>query len=166
MNHKSAVFPGTFDPPSLGHMDIIYRSAKIYDKLFVVVADNISKKTMFTAQERKAMLQELLKEYDNVEVCTWSGTTVDFAETHDTGIVVRGVREINDFGYEFELAMVYKHMLPDLEVLFMPTVPNLSMIRSSMIKEMALFGADIAPFVPKLVSDAVKAKLNNTNVLT
>ncbi len=166
MNSKVAVFPGTFDPPSLGHMDIIYRSAKIYDKLFVVVADNISKKTMFTAQERKAMLQELLKEYDNVEVCTWSGTTVDFAETHDTGIVIRGVREINDFGYEFELAMVYKYMLPDLEVLFMPTDPNLSMIRSSMIKEMALFGADIAPFVPKLVSDAVKAKLNNTNVLT
>ena len=166
MNSKVAVFPGTFDPPSLGHMDIIYRSAKIYDKLFVVVADSISKKTMFTAQERKAMLQELLKEYDNVEVCIWGGTTVDFAETHDTGIVIRGVREINDFGYEFELAMVYKHMLPDLEVLFMPTDPNLSMIRSSMIKEMALFGADIAPFVPKLVSDAVKAKLNNTNVLT
>ena len=133
MNSKVAVFPGTFDPPSLGHMDIIFRSAKIYDKLYVVVADNISKKTLFTAQERKAMLQELLKEYDNVEVCIWSGTTVDFAETHDTGIVIRGVREINDFGYEFELAMVYRHMLPDLEVLFMPTDPSLSMMRSSMI---------------------------------
>ena len=166
MNPKTAVFPGTFDPPTLGHIDIICRSAKIYDKLYVVVGDNISKKSMFTAKERREILEELLKEYDNVEVCIWSGTTVDFAKTHDTGVVVRGVREINDFGYEFELAMVYKHMLPELEVLFMPTDPALSMIRSSMIKEMALFGADIAPFVPKLVSEAVKAKLNNANMLT
>ena len=159
MNPRTAVFPGTFDPPSLGHMDIIYRSAKIYDKLYVVVADNISKKSLFTADERRQMLQQLLKEYDNVEVSTWSGTVVDFAAEHDAGIVVRGIREINDFGYEFELAMVYKHMLGELEVLLMPTDPKLSMIRSSMIKEMALFGADISPFVPKLVSDAVNAKL-------
>ena len=159
MNGKVALFPGTFDPPSLGHMDIISRAAKLYDKLYVVVADNISKKTMFSPKERCDMLAALVGKYGNVEVCSWAGTTVDFAIDNDAGVVIRGIRAINDFEYEFELAMVYKHMMPDLEVLFMPTDPQLSMMRSSMIKEMAVFGADISHFVPELVCKAVKEKL-------
>ena len=159
MNKNYAMLPGTFDPPSIGHMDIIARTAKLYDKLFLVVGDNISKKTMFTAKERCDMLRELVKDMGNVEVCTWSGATVDFAKKNDVGVVVRGIRAINDFEYEFELALVYKYMMPELEVLFMPTDSRLSMMRSSMIKEMALFGADISSFVPDLVCEAVKAKL-------
>lgn len=159
MNPKNAMFPGTFDPPTLGHMDIIARCARLYDCLHIVVADNISKKTMFTAEERCAMLTDLVKDFGNVVVSTWDGTTVDYAQKNDIGVVVRGIRAINDFDYEFELAMVYKRMLPELEILFMPTDPQLSMMRSSMIKEMAIFGADISPFVPQIVASEVKAKL-------
>ncbi len=159
MNRRFAMFPGTFDPPTNGHMNIIERAAALYDCLHVVVADNISKKTMFSAKERCAMLEDLVKGYGNVKVSVWSGTTVDYAKTNDIGVVVRGIRAINDFEYEFELAMVYRHMLPELEVIFMPTDPALSMMRSSMIKEMAAFGADISTFVPQNVASAVNARL-------
>ena len=105
------------------------------------------------------MLSSLVKDLGNVVVSTWSGTTVDYARENGIGVVIRGIRAINDFDYEFELAMVYKRMLPSLEILFMPTDPELSMMRSSMIKEMAVFGADISPFVPQIVAREVKAKL-------
>lgn len=159
MNTKCAMLPGTFDPPTVGHMDIIERCALLYDKLYVVIADNINKSTLFTSRERKAMLEELLSRHKNIEVCIWSGLVVDFAKEHDTDVIVRGVRAMNDFGYEFELAMTYKQMCPDVEVLFIPTDPKYFLIRSSSIKEMAVFGADISKMVPKLVGEKVKEKL-------
>ena len=159
MNTKCAMLPGTFDPPTVGHMDIIERCALLYDKLYVVIADNINKSTLFTSRERKAMLEQLLSRHKNIEVCIWSGLVVDFAKEHDTGVIVRGVRAMNDFGYEFELAMTYKQMCPDVEVLFIPTDPKYFLIRSSSIKEMAVFGADISKMVPKLVGERVKEKL-------
>ena len=160
MNRKYAMLPGTFDPPTLGHLDIIARSAALYDKLFVVIADNITKKTLFTAEERKTMLEEILKDHRNVEVCIWQGLVIDFAKKNDVGVIVRGVRAMNDFGYEFELAMTYKQMLPDVEVLFIPTNPKYFLIRSSSIKEMAVFGADISKMVPESVLKAVNQKVN------
>ena len=159
MNTKCAMLPGTFDPPTVGHMDIIERCALLYDKLYVVIADNINKSTLFTSRERKAMLEELLSRHKNIEVCIWSGLVVDFAKEHNAGVIVRGVRAMNDFGYEFELAMTYKQMCPDVEVLFIPTDPKYFLIRSSSIKEMAVFGADISKMVPKLVGEKVKEKL-------
>ena len=159
MNTKCAMLPGTFDPPTVGHMDIIERCALLYDKLYVVIADNINKSTLFTSRERKAMLEELLSRHKNIEVCIWSGLVVDFAKEHNAGVIVRGVRAMNDFGYEFELAMTYKQMCPDVEVLFIPTDPKYFLIRSSSIKEMAVFGADISKMVPKLVGEKVKTKL-------
>ena len=161
MNTKWAMLPGSFDPPTVGHMDIIERSALLYDKLFVVIADNIAKKTLFSAEERKKMLEELLTGYGNIEVCIWSGLVVDFAKEHDCGVVVRGVRAMNDFGYEFELAITYKQMCPDVEVVFIPTDPKYFMIRSSSIKEMAVFGADISKMVPELVREKVNEKLKD-----
>lgn len=159
MNPRFAMFPGTFDPPTLGHADIIKRAAKLYDCVHVVVADNIAKKTMFTAQERCDMLKDIVKDLDNVVVDSWGGATVDYAKKNDIGVLIRGIRALNDFEYEFELANVYKRMLPSLEILFLPTDPDLSMLRSSMIKEMAIFGADISAFVPQNVTREVKAKL-------
>ena len=161
MNTRFAMLPGTFDPPTVGHMDIIERCALLYDKLYVVIADNINKSTLFTHQERKAMLEELVSKYKNIEVCTWSGLVVDFAKKYDTGVIVRGVRAMNDFGYEFELAMTNKQMCPDVEVVFIPTDPKYFLIRSSSIKEMAVFGADISKMVPKLVLERVKTKLKD-----
>ena len=166
MNKKIAMLPGSFDPPTLGHLDIIERSAALYDKVYVVIADNIAKKTLFTAQERKQMLEDILSGYSNIEVAIWSGLVVDFAKENNVGVIVRGVRAMNDFGYELELAMTYKQMLPEVEVLFIPTDPKYFLIRSSSIKEMAVFGADISKMVPASVLKEVDKKVNRVKVLT
>ncbi len=159
MRPDFAMFPGTFDPPTLGHIDIVQRCATLYKKVYVVIADNINKKTLFTATERKSFMDEIFKTYKNVETHIWPGLVVDFAKQHDIGIMIRGVRSQVDFGYEFELAETNKQICPDIEVLFMPTNPNYFLIRSSTIKEMASFGADISAMVPRVVIDALKAKL-------
>lgn len=156
-----AMFPGTFDPPTLGHVDIIERSARLYDKLYVVVAFNIQKKTLFTAEERVAMLKELLKAHNNIEVVIYSGLVVNFAKENGIEVMIRGVRALVDFGYEFELAVTNKKLYPDLEVLFMPTSPNYFLIRSSQIKELAFYGADITTMVPPLVASAIKERYND-----
>ncbi len=159
MSPDYAMFPGTFDPPTLGHIDIIQRCAALYKKVYVVIADNINKKTLFSASERKNFMEEVLKEYPNVEVYIWPGLVVDFARQKGIGVMIRGVRSQVDFGYEFELAETNKQICPQIEVLFMPTNPSYFLIRSSTIKEMAAFGADISAMVPQVVIDALEAKL-------
>ncbi|MFA7559321.1 MAG: pantetheine-phosphate adenylyltransferase [Sphaerochaeta sp.] len=156
---RTAMLPGSFDPPTNGHVDIITRSARLYDRLYVVIADNVSKSTLFTPDERLAMLQEILKEYSNIEVVTHSGLVVDFAREHGVGVMVRGVRALADFGYEFELAMTNKQLYSGLEVLFLPTSPKYFLLRSSAIKEMAAFGADISTMVPPLVVEKMKERI-------
>lgn len=156
----TAMFPGSFDPPTLGHLDIIQRSAKLYDKLYVVVASNMQKKTMFSDIERANMLKELLKNFDNIEVVIYSGLVVNFAKENNVGVMIRGVRALVDFGYEFELAMTNKKLYPQIEVLFMPTSPNYFLIRSSQIKELAFYDADIETMVPPLVAKLIKEKTN------
>lgn len=160
MNYAHAMFPGSFDVLTLGHLDIIERCSRLYEKVFVVVANNVSKQSLFSAEERCLMIEENLKGFDNVEVHIWDGLVVDFAKKHDIGVIVRGVRNMADFGYEFELAETYKILCPEIEVLFMPTDPKYFLIRSSSIKEMAHYGADISKMVPQDVSEAVKRKLN------
>lgn len=154
-----AMLPGTFDPPTNGHLNLIERSARLFESLDVVVADNISKKCLFTAEERMEMLRSLLSPYDNVRVVTWNGLVVDYAKKEQIHVMVRGVRALVDFGYEFELAMTNKQLNPDLEVLFMPTDPNYFVLRSSAIKEMAAFGADISKMVPKAVAEKLRMKV-------
>lgn len=156
----TAMFPGSFDPPTLGHLDIIQRSAKLYDKLYVVVASNMQKKTMFSDIERANMLKELLKNFDNIEVVIYPGLVVNFAKENNVGVMIRGVRALVDFGYEFELAMTNKKLYPEIEVLFMPTSPNYFLIRSSQIKELAFYDADIETMVPPLVAKLIKEKTN------
>ncbi|HZJ88592.1 MAG TPA: pantetheine-phosphate adenylyltransferase, partial [Sphaerochaeta sp.] len=149
-NTRIAMLPGTFDPPTNGHLDIIERSAALFDTLYVVVAVNVQKQPFFSSEERVAMLKELVDAYPNVHVVSYKGLVVDFARTHDVGVMIRGVRALVDFGYEFELAMTNKQLNPELEVLFMPTSPEYFMLRSSAIREMAAYGADISPMVPPL----------------
>ena len=161
MRKNCAMFPGTFDPPTLGHIDIIKRCAALYDKVYVVIADNIAKKTLFTAQERKGFLEETLKDYSNVEVHIWGGLVVDFAKKFDVGVMVRGVRTQGDFSYEFDLALLNKQICPEIEILFMPTKPTLSLVRSSTIKELATFGADISTMVSPVVIEAINTKYIN-----
>lgn len=155
-----AMLPGSFDPPTLGHIDIIERSSKMYDKLYVVIAENIQKNTLFSAQERKEMLIEILKKHDNIEVVVHDGLIVDFARKNKIKIMIRGVRALVDFGYEFELAMTNKQLYEDLEVLFMPTSPNYFLLRSSAIKELAFYGAEIETMVPPIVAQKIKERFN------
>ncbi len=158
-NNRTAMLPGSFDPPTNGHIDIIERSATLFEKLYVVVADNVQKQPLFTPVERMEMLRTILCEHKNIEVVSYQGLVVDFARTHGVGVMIRGVRALVDFGYEFELAMTNKQLNPDLEVLFMPTSPQFFQLRSSAIKEMAAYGADISPMVPPLVVEMMRKRI-------
>ena len=159
-----ALFPGSFDPPTMGHINIIERAAALFDELYVVVADNISKKCMFTAEERKAMIEESLQDVRNMRVMIYQGLTVDFAAEHDISVIIRGVRAMADFAYEFELAMTNKMLNPRVDVLFIPTDPKYFIIRSSQIKEMARFGADFSPMVPEPVQRRMKEKMKDISL--
>ena len=158
-NPRIAMFPGSFDPPTMGHINIIRRSLKLYDRLHVVVADNINKKCLFTAQERVAVLKDIFSSSSNIEVVSYDGLMVNYARENNIGVMIRGVRAEGDFGYEFELAMTNMQMMKELEVLFMPTDPSYFMLRSSQIKEMAAFGADVSALVPAQVVELLKKKV-------
>lgn len=157
--NRTAMLPGSFDPPTNGHIDIIERSATLFEKLYVVVADNVQKTPLFTPVERMGMLRTILASHTNIEVVSYQGLVVDFARSHGVGVMIRGVRALVDFGYEFELAMTNKQLNPDLEVLFMPTSPQYFQLRSSAIKEMAAYGADISPMVPPLVVEMMRKRI-------
>ncbi len=154
-----AILPGTFDPPTNGHINLIERASKLFGHLDVVVADNIQKKCLFTAEERLEMLQELVTSFENVNVVIHRGLIVDYAKNNNIDVMVRGVRALVDFGYEFELAMTNKQLYAPLEVVFLPTDPKFFVLRSSAIKEMAAFGADISKMVPKNVSESLTRRV-------
>ncbi len=158
-----AVFPGTFDPPTNGHLNLIERAAGIFEKLYVVVAVNQAKHCLFSAEERRSMMVGLLQRYRNVEVKLWDRLIVDFAGEYDAKIMLRGVRALADFGYEFELAMTNKGLRPELEIMFMPTDPQYFVLRSSAIKEIAMLGGDVSTMVPPEVINALKNRLKKEN---
>ncbi len=155
------MLPGTFDPPTNGHLNLIERAAGIFDQLYVIVANNASKQCLFTAEERASVLRKLLINYPNVEVRIWDRMVVDFAREHEVAVMIRGVRALVDFGYEFELAMTNKQLNPDLEIFFMPTDPQFFVLRSSAIKEMAYYGADVSKMVPQIVADLLITKIHS-----
>lgn len=156
---SEAFFPGSFDPPTLGHINIIKRAAKLYKKFHVVIASNPSKQSLFSAQERYELLVELTKPFGNVEVHIWNDLIVSFAKKQNVSLMIRGVRALADFEYEFELAMTNKLLYPELEILFMPTDPKYFVLRSSAIKEIAQFGGNIETMVPKTVAKAILEKM-------
>ena len=162
---KCAMFPGSFDPPTLGHINIIERSARLYDRLYVVVADNVAKKCLFTAEERIRLIKDNFRDKDNIEVLSFRGLTVDIARELGVDVMIRGVRAAGDFGYEIELAMTNKQLLPTVETLFMPTDPHYFLLRSSAIKEMAIFGADISAMVPANVAKALAERVVSRETL-
>lgn len=156
-----AFYPGSFDPPTLGHLNLISRASKLYSKLYVVIATNKSKSSFFSAGERFELLTKLLKNYKNIEVVIWDGLIVDFAKKYNLSIMIRGVRALADFEYEFELAMTNKALYSELEVLFMPTDPKYFVLRSSAIREISSFGGKIETMVPKIVAKAIRKKIDS-----
>ena len=153
-----ALFPGSFDPPTIGHINIIERAAALFDERHVVVADNISKQYLFTPEERIELIEKSLPGVKNIVYAVHPGLTVEYARSNDISIMIRGVRGAGDFSYEFEMAMTNKLLYPQLEVLFMPTDPRYFLIRASQIKELAAFGADFSSMVTPPVLEALKKK--------
>ncbi len=154
-----AVFPGSFDPPTNGHLDIIHRASKLFDNLDVLISVNPNKQYMFSEQERLDMLTTLLKDYKNVQIHVWEGLIVNYAKQVGANVLIRGIRSINDFSYEFELAHMNQKLNPEIETMFLPCKEKFGIVKSSSIKELAMFDGDISRMVPPLVEKALKSKL-------
>jgi len=158
------IYPGTFDPPTNGHVDIIHRASRLFDHLEIVISVNPQKQTVFTAEERHEMMESLVSGLGNVSVHIWEGLIVDFAEKVGAHIIVRGVRALSDFDYEFELAMMQRALNHHIETIFLPTSPEHFVLRSSAIKEIAHFGGDVRTMVPEVVLRALEGKLRSSQI--
>jgi len=156
---KVCVYPGSFDPITYGHLDIIERASKIFDKLIVAAVCNPSKKSAFTLEERVELIKECTKNFDNVEVDHFSGLLIDYLRQKSASVVIKGLRVLTDFEYEFQMALLNKNLDPDIETVFMMTNNKFSYISSSMVKEIAILGANIEEFVPSIIKQKVLDKL-------
>ena len=154
-----ALFPGSFDPPTLGHLNILERASRIYDEIEVVVAVNPHKEYTFLAEERYEMMVRLVENLPNVSVEVWDRLIVNYARRVSARIIIRGVRALADFEYEFELSMLNRGLNPSVETIFMPTDPQYFVLRSTSIKELARLGGDISTMVPEFVATALKERL-------
>lgn len=155
----TALYPGSFDPITFGHLDVIERAAKLFDRLIIAVAQNGDKQPLFAAGERVDMIRECTGSRANIEVVTFDGLLVDFAKSAGAGAVVRGLRAVTDFEYEFQMALMNKTLSPDLETVFLTSREAFTYISSRVIKEVARLGGDIAKFVPPGVAAALHRKL-------
>lgn len=155
-----AVFPGSFDPPTNGHLNIIQRASTMFESIDVVIAVNSEKKYLFSQEERFSMLKELVKPYKNVTVHTWEGLIVNYAKKTGAKILLRGIRNTIDFSYEFELSLMNHNLNNEIETLFIPTDQKYLLLKSSSIKELARFGGNISEMVPPFVEEALRKKYN------
>jgi len=157
---NKAVYPGSFDPVTLGHVDLIERAGRIFDEVIVAVAHSLEKKPLFSIEERKDMLKQAIKHIKNVAVDDFDGLVVDYLEAKGINVVVRGLRMISDFEYEFQMALTNRKLNDKVETIFMMPKDTYSYISSKLIKETAALGADLTGFVPDFVGKALKVKLN------
>jgi pantetheine-phosphate adenylyltransferase len=159
---STALCPGTFDPVTNGHLDIIGRASRRFDQLVVGVLDNPSKAPLFGVEERVAMLKAVTADLDGVEVASFSGLLVDFAESRGIGTIVKGLRAVSDFDYELQMAQM-NHRLRGVETFFMSTDPNWSYLSSSLVREVAGFGGDVSSLVPEVVVARLAEKLGSAD---
>ena len=159
---KIAIYPGSFDPMTYGHLDVIERSSKMVDKLYVSVLINSAKNPLFSIDERVSMIKEMTGHLPNVEVTSFTGLLVDFAQEMNASIIVRGLRAITDFEYELQIAQTNRIVNPNVDTLFLTTSLEYSYLSSTIVKEVASYGGDISKFVPERIADAIYKKLNIT----
>ncbi len=151
MMNSKAIYAGTFDPITLGHLDLVERAARIFPKLYLAVAFNARKQPFFEVEQRLSMVRAAVAGFEQVEVLTFEGLLVDFARSLGVRVLVRGLRAFSDFEYEFEMALTNRQMAPDIETLFLMPKDSYSYISSSVVREIAQAGGDIKPFVPDSV---------------
>ncbi len=155
---KKAIYPGSFDPITFGHLDIIERSAKLFDEVVVSVLANSSKTALFSVAERVSMIQELVGKYPNVAVDSFDGLLVDYAKSIDAQVIIRGLRAVTDFEYELQIAQTNRVELPELDTVFLTTSLNYSYLSSTIVREFASYGGDISVFVPEQIIPLIRAK--------
>lgn len=153
-----AIYPGSFDPVTLGHLDIIERSSKVVDRLIIGVLNNNSKTPLFSVEERVKMLRDVTSQFPNVEVQAFGGLLVEFAKQCNASVIIRGLRAITDFEFELQLAHSNRMLEPDVDTMFLTTNLKYAYVSSSMVKEVAIFGGDISQFVPPQVKDTILEK--------
>lgn len=156
-----AICPGSFDPVTMGHIDIITRAAGMFDKLIVVVMNNAAKKCSFTPEERVAMIKKCVADHDNIEVDAFDGLLADYAAKRGARAIVKGLRAMSDFEYEFQMALANKKLNPDVETLFLTTAQQNMYLSSSMVKQIAGMGGDISGFVPPVILKDITDRIGN-----
>ena len=159
---KRAIYPGSFDPLTLGHLDMIERSAKIVDELVIGVLNNSAKNSLFSLDERVSMIKEMTKDLPNVSVTSFDGLLVEHMKQIDATIIVRGLRAVTDFEYELQIAQANGVQNPEIETVFLTSSLNYSYLSSTIVKEFASYGGDISKFVPEQFIDRIYAKYNIT----
>jgi len=157
---RSAVYPGTFDPITNGHVDLVRRAAGIFDRVVIGIAANPGKAPLFPMEKRVELARVVLEEVPNVNVLGYSGLTVDFAREQGCGIVIRGLRAVTDFEFEFQLANMSRHLAPEVDYVFLTPKENFTFISSTLVREIAQLGGDVSRFVPPVVALALAARRN------
>ena len=159
---KTAVYPGSFDPVTNGHIDVIERALKIFDKVIVAVGDNPEKKPTFTTEERIEMLKESTKDLKNTKIDSFSGLLLDFVKSKNSRIIIRGLRAVSDFEFEFQRALLNRVVNDKIETIFIMTKEHYVYLNSSIVKEMAMFGGKLNGLVPEAVEKKLKEKFSKT----
>jgi len=154
-----AMYPGTFDPITRGHEDLLRRAVRLFDPVVVAIAASPRKAPLFTLEERVELAAEVLKDMPTVKVMGYTGLTVEFAREHDLGVIIRGLRAVSDFEYEFQLATMNRRLTDDVETVFLTPTEHFTFISSSLVREIAEYGGDVTPFVHPYVAARLAAKL-------
>jgi pantetheine-phosphate adenylyltransferase len=162
MNTRVAVYPGTFDPLTRGHEDLVRRASKLFDRVVVGIAESRSKRPYFTLEERVAMAREVLAPYTNVEVTGFDGLLMKFVRSESAGVILRGLRAVSDFEYEFQMAGMNRNMYPDVETVFLTPGEQYMFVSATMVREIASLGGDVSKFVQPLVGARLADKLNSS----
>ncbi len=159
MKERIAVCPGSFDPITIGHLDIIKRASYMFDKLIIVVMKNINKTGSFSENERKELILKCVSDIENVEVDVYDGLLADYAKQVNACAIIKGLRAMSDFEYEFQMALTNKKLNPDIETLFLTTSAENMYLSSSMVKQIASMGGDVSDFVPQIIHDDIVERL-------
>ena len=156
----TAIYPGTFDPITNGHIDIMQRATELFEKTYLAVADSTSKKTLFSLDERIALARDSLSGIKNIEVVSFDGLVTDLARKLNAKAIIRGIRAVSDYDYEFQMAGMNRRLLPGIETVFLTPSEHLTYISSSLVREIASYNGDVNPFVHSVVEQALKTKFS------
>lgn len=156
---RTVIYPGTFDPITNGHTDLVQRAAKLFDEVVIAIARGSAKTPVFSLEERVSLVREVFPQQDNIRVLGFENLLVDFAQQQGAHVILRGLRAVSDFEYEFQLASMNRHLSPQIETLFLTPAEEYSYISSSLVREVAALGGDISPFVPANVAAALRQRM-------